>query len=239
VYNFDRLTAIGAFAAQASSGCNHSVFVGPYAGRSRKGANSVIISNRSEAPTLYDAPWSEDNEKIVDIAEIFQGYVPQVDQYSALHIGRPLDDDGGDIDGNEISDSALNITSPFKSNTILTLRFDPSATGVVTTNQADAVRSQMRDSTGYPEATWNSIINANGLLNLPVARSFANTGSNTILYDSNGVEIVKKAGVIVQYQVQQLGSYEHGVAIAVNNGSLGGPLVWKKIQISDEFAAAT
>jgi len=242
---FDKLVAIGAYAGRASSGCKNSVFIGTYAGQSRESARSIIISNKSDPPTgVYDADWSDTDQRIIDVADVFQGLLNNFDggatQYPAIHIGRSLDPVGGDIDSNEIADSALNITSPNKDYFGLTLRFDPDATGVSTAIQADAMRSQVRNSTGTPLALFNTLINANGWINLPVVESIVGTGSNTEIADDLGHTIVKRAGVTVVYQLDQLGVYECGMAICVNDGDTQtGPLVWKKHEFTEYFQSLT
>ena len=236
---FDRAIAIGSFAGVASSGCKNSIFIGPYAGQSRRSPNSIILRANASPPSGVDADWATATTEIIDIGELIQGYARQTNQWPAVHIGRGLDSAAGlgKVTGNDVRDSALTITSPHEDYPILTLRFDPEATGINTSIQADAMRSQLRNATGSSESTWNTIVNANGWINLPVSTTYSGTGSNTILYDRNGVEIVKRAGVVVQYQFNQLGSYQYGLAICVNNGSLVGPLVWKKMAFTSEFTA--
>ena len=198
-HNLQYSTVMGQYAGRDASGCNYntmighhagrystssqSIFIGLYAGRHHGGNQAIIIKNNEDVNS--GAPWEDEMiNGVIDIGNIIQGQSSPNSLAKRLRIGASLDSTS-DLDGNCVS---------IKSNaaTDVTLRLISA-----TSQTADQFASSKNSG-----ATKHTIVDSDGMLNIPVALS----ESGGELYTSattqdNTTKIVRGNGVVAAYSV--------------------------------------
>mgnify|MGYP003635019241 CR=1 FL=1 len=192
-------TVMGEYAGRDASGCSYntmighhagrystssqSIFIGLYAGRHHGGNQAIIIKNNEDVNS--GAAWEDEMiNGAIDIGNIIQGQSSPNGLAKRLRLGASLGSTS-DLDGNCVSIKSNSATD-------VTLRLI-SATSQTT----DQLASSKNNG-----ATKHTIVDSDGMLNIPVALS----ESGGELYTStttqdNTTKIVRGNGVVAAYSV--------------------------------------
>jgi len=206
----DYATAIGCYAGNAVSGCDHSVFLGRQAGEKRSGDHGIIISNEISYGN-YDADWSPHTEDyVLDIGQSIQGIMNPVN----LHIGAKLNDAYRTI--SDILLATVNVTPDSVSDSALLLN-QHSSDGSVSSQVAGLLKTQTRSATTSLNSVANEIVNEKGWLRFPHAVTLNGTSyPNTTLVNSAGDIIPVGEGVVATYDF----GTDRGLAVCLLNAGV-------------------
>lgn len=205
--NTQSVIGIGEQAGYAVSGTDNSILLGFAAGWKRSGSSSIIISNKSTAPTNYDLEsWTAHSDvNIINIGDVIQG--DMTDDASILHIGRALDDTEyfagksasdrkRDLDGLANLRSTVILSASNKDDSSLLLL--PNSNASDPGQNSSLLKTLPSDSTNVGiggRGNFNEIISSEGYLTIPVATAW-NNSSKEVSTDTGAIQKIDGAMAI-------------------------------------------